>query len=33
MSRNIVEKHLKGKLYATNIDNGVIFTVELPLSL
>ncbi|MDD2698953.1 MAG: ATP-binding protein [Arcobacteraceae bacterium] len=31
MSKEIIEKHLKGKLYATNTSNGVIFTIELPL--
>ena len=31
MSKNIVEKHLKGKLYAKNKNGGAIFTIELPV--
>jgi signal transduction histidine kinase len=31
MSKDIIEKHLHGKLYATNGDFGAIFTIELPL--
>ena len=31
MSKDIIEKHLKGKIYAKNINNGAIFTIELPL--
>ena len=29
MSKNIVEKHLNGKLYAKNKNGGAIFTIEL----
>jgi signal transduction histidine kinase len=32
MSKEIIEKHLGGKLFATNSQNGAIFTIELPLS-
>ena len=32
MSKEIVEKHLGGRLYAVNSQNGAIFTIELPLS-
>ncbi len=31
MSKDIVEKHLNGKLYAQNINDGAIFIIELPL--
>ena len=31
MSKEIIEKHLDGRLYATNSKNGAIFTMELPL--
>jgi len=31
MSKEIIEKHLNGKLYAKNIDNGAVFNIELPL--
>ena len=32
MSKNIIEKHLKGKLYVKNTKNGAKFFIELPLS-
>jgi signal transduction histidine kinase len=32
MSKIIVEKHLKGKLYFENRDSGVCFIVEIPFS-
>jgi len=32
MSKDIIENHLKGKLYAENINKGTIFTIELPLN-
>ena len=32
MSKNIIHKHLNGKLYAKNINDGAIFYIELPLS-
>ncbi|MGB5867671.1 MAG: ABC transporter substrate-binding protein [Arcobacteraceae bacterium] len=31
MSKEIIEKHLNGKLYATNTKLGAQFTIELPL--
>ncbi len=30
MSKTIIEKHMKGRLYFTNIKEGVIFTIDLP---
>lgn len=30
MSAQIVEKHLHGKLYAKNSDNGAVFVIEIP---
>ncbi len=32
MSKNIIEKNLKGKLYAENTENGAKFYIELPLN-
>ncbi len=32
MSKNIIEKHLNGKLYVQNTKNGAKFFIELPLS-
>jgi|GEM_PF-4767772 len=31
MSKEIIEKHLKGKLYGKNSAVGAVFTIELPL--
>ena len=31
MSKELISKHLNGKLYAKNTDNGVKFFIELPL--
>ncbi|MCK5111211.1 MAG: ABC transporter substrate-binding protein [Arcobacteraceae bacterium] len=31
MSKDIIEKHLKGRLYAKNTNDGAIFYIELPL--
>lgn len=30
MCKTIIESHNHGKLYATNTDNGVCFTIKLP---
>ena len=30
MSKMIIEEHMEGKLYASNTDDGVCFTVEIP---
>jgi len=32
MSKDIIEKSLNGRLYAKNINDGVVFSIELPLS-
>ncbi|MCK5294327.1 MAG: GHKL domain-containing protein [Arcobacteraceae bacterium] len=32
ISKDIIEKHLQGKLYAQNLNGGAIFTIELPLN-
>ena len=32
MSKDIIEKHLKGKLYVKNINDGAKFFIELPLT-
>jgi len=29
MSKTIIEDHCGGKLYVKNIDNGVMFSIEL----
>ena len=31
MSKNIIQKHLNGKLYVKNSENGAVFYIELPL--
>jgi len=31
MSKDIIEKHLHGKLSVKNSENGAIFSIELPL--
>jgi len=32
MSKEIIEKHLNGKLYAKNTQHGAKFFIELPLT-
>lgn len=31
MSQIIIEQHMKGKLHASPLPNGAIFTIQLPL--
>jgi len=31
MSKRIIEKHLHGKMYVENSNNGALFTIELPI--